>query len=151
MTEGEISASNTRIMLDGSWEVGWQQVDKTDWEGIVTGGWYLNRFTSFFAGVNGLGEGWDTEDLRGILGLKYLLPINLESTLWMDTEAGGRFALAKELPLTPRLGLHGEVEYDTHDQWEGSVGLHYQLARRATLIGKWHSEHGFGGGLSLAF
>jgi CopA family copper-resistance protein len=151
MTEGEVSLSNARIMLGGSWEVGWQDVDKTDWEGIVTAGWYLNRFTSFFTGVNGLGEGWDTEDLRGILGLKYLLPLNLESTLWADTEAGGRFILEKELSLTPRLGLHGEVEYDTHDQWEGSVGLHCQLARRATLIGKWHSEHGFGGGLSLAF
>jgi hypothetical protein len=151
MTAGEVSLSNTRIMLDGSWEAGWQQVDKTDWEGIVTAGWYLNRFTSFFAGVDALGEGWDTEDLRGILGLKYLLPLNLESSLWMDTEAGGRFLLEKELALTPRLGLHGEVEYDTHDQWEGSVGLHYQLTKKAGLIGRWHSEYGFGGGLSLAF
>jgi hypothetical protein len=151
MTEGELSLSKTRIMLEGTWEVGWQRVDKTDWEGIVTAGWYQNRFTSFFAGVDALGEGWDTEDLRGILGLKYLLPLSLESTLWVDTEAGGRFTLAKELPLTPRLGLHGEVEYDTHDQWEGSVALHYILTRKASLVGRWHSEFGFGGGLSLAF
>ena len=151
MTGGEISLSKTRILLAGTWEVGWQQVDKTEWEGIVTAGWYVNRFTSFFAGLNVLGEGWDTEELRGIFGLKYLLPLNLESTLWVDTEAGGRFALGKEWALTPRLGLHGEVEYDTHDQWEGSVGLHYLLTRRAALIGKWHSEYGFGGGLSLIF
>jgi hypothetical protein len=151
MTEGEVSLSNTRIMLEGSWEAGWHRVDKTDWEGILTAGWCLNRFTSFFAGVNGLGEGWDTDELRGILGLKYLLPLRLEATLWADTDAGGRFMLAKELALTPRLGLHGEVEYDSHDQWESSVGLHYLLTKNAGLVGRWHSEFGFGVGISLAF
>lgn len=151
MTEGKISLSNTRIMVEGAWEVGWQRVDKTDWEGIATAGWYLNRFTSFFGGVDALGEGSDAEDLRGIAGVKYLLPFNLEATLWADTEAGGRFMLEKELTLTPRLGIHGEVEYDTHDKWEGAVGLHYQLTRRAALMGQWHSEFGFGGGISLAY
>jgi hypothetical protein len=36
-------------------------------------------------------------------------------------------------------------------RYRGSARLHYQLTGRAALIGKWHSEHGFGGGLSLAF
>jgi hypothetical protein len=151
MTDGEVSLSNTRLMLEGSWEAGWHRVDKTDWEGILTAGWYLNRFTSFFAGVNGLGEGWDSEEWRGILGLKYLLPLNLESTFWVDTDTGGRITLEKELALTPRLGLHGGVEYDSHDRWEGSVGLHYLLTKNAGLVGRWHSEFGFGVGISLAF
>ena len=151
MTEGVFSLSNTRTMLDAAWEVGWHEVEKTDWEGLFTLGWYQNRFSSFLAGIDVLGEGSDAEDLRGVLGLKYLLPLNLDFTAWVDTEVGARLMLEKDLELTPRLALHGEVEYDTHDKWEGAVGLHYMLRRDLSLIGKWHSEFGYGGGISLRF
>jgi hypothetical protein len=43
------------------------------------------------------------------------------------------------------------VEYDTHDRWEGAVSLHYTLTRDLSLIGKWHSEFGYGSGISLRF
>lgn len=151
MTEGKISLSNTRIMLDGSWEVGWQQVDETDWEAMVSAGWYLNRFTSFFAGVDALGEGSHAEDLRGLMGLKYLLPLNIDLSAWVDTEAGTRIMLEKDLELTPRLSLHGEAEYDTHDQWEGAAALHYLLTKDLSLLATWHSKFGYGGGISLRF
>lgn len=151
MTEGAFSLSNTRTMFDAAWEVGWHKVEETDWEGLFTLGWYQNRFTSFFAGIDVLGEGSDVEDWRGILGLKYLLPLNMDFSAWVDTEAGARIMLEKDLELTPRLGLHGEVEYDTHDRWEGAVGLHYMLTRELSLIGKWHSEFGYGDGISLRF
>jgi hypothetical protein len=151
MTKGALSLSNTRTLFDAVWEVGWHKVEETDWEGLFTLGRYRNRFTSFFAGIDVLGEGSDTEDLRGLLGLKYLLPLNLDFAVWVDTEAGARVMLEKDLDLTPRMSLHGEVEYDTHDNWEGAVGLHYLLTKDLSLVGKWHSEFGFGGGISLAF
>lgn len=151
MTEGGLSLSNTRTMLNAAWEVGWHKVEKSEWEGLFTLGWYQNRFTSFFAGFDVLGEGSDTEDLRGLLGFKYLLPLNLDFVAWVDTEAGARVLLEKDLELTPRMSLHGEVEYDTHDKWEGAVSLHYRLTKDLSLVGKWHSEFGFGGGLSLEF
>ena len=69
----------------------------------------------------------------------------------MDTDGEARFMLKKELELTPRLGLHGEVEYDTHEAWEGAVSLDYMLNRHLSIKGKWHSDFGFGGGLHIRF
>jgi hypothetical protein len=151
MTEGSLTLANTRSTIEASWEVGWQEVDDTEWEGIFTVGWYLNRFTSFFIGMDFLDEGSDQKETRGVLGLSYLLPLNLGTSAWLDTDGGVRVMLEKELELTPRLGLHGEVEYDSHDDWEGAVSLHYMITRNLSLIGKWHSHFGFGGGLQIRF
>jgi hypothetical protein len=151
MTEGSLTLANTRTALEASWEVGWQEVDDTEWEGIATIGWYLNRFTSFFAGVDAMGAGSDKEEARGVLGLSYLLPLNLETSAWVDTEGGFRVMLEKALELTPRFGLHGEVEFDSHKDGEGAVSLHYTLTRDVSLIGKWHSDFGYGGGIQIRF
>jgi hypothetical protein len=53
--------------------------------------------------------------------------------------------------LTPRLALFGEVQYDTHDLWEHEVGLSYMINGHVSLVGKWHSEYGWGGGLNISF
>ena len=151
MTEGFLTASNTRIALNASWEAGWQKVDDTEWEGIVTANWYVNRFSSVFAGLDVTGEGSEKGEVHGIIGLSYLLPLNLKTSAWVDTDGGARFMLRKELELTPRLGLHGEVEYDTHETWEGAVSLDYMLNRHLSIKGKWHSDFGFGGGLEIRF
>jgi hypothetical protein len=151
MTEGFLTASNTRIALYASWEVGWQKVDDTEWEGIVTIGWHANRFSSVFAGVDVTGDGSEKGEAHGIIGLSYLLPLNLETSVWVDTDGEARFMLKKELELTPRLGLHGEVEYDTHEAWEGAVSLDYMLNRHLSIKGKWHSDFGLGAGLEIRF
>ena len=98
-----------------------------------------------------LGEGSSTEETRGLLGFRYLLPLNFESAAWVDTDAGARIMLEKEFALTPRLSLLGEVEYDTHDEWEGKAGLSYMVSKNVSLLGQWHSEYGWGGGLQLRF
>jgi hypothetical protein len=151
MIEGYLTLANTRTTLRASWKVGWQEVDETEWEGIATIGRYINRFTSLFAGVNVLGAGSDEEETRGVFGLSYLLPLNLDTKAWVDTEGGFRVMLEKEFELTPRMGLHGEVEYDSHKDWEGAVGLHYTLTKSVSLKGKWHSEFGYGGGIQIRF
>jgi hypothetical protein len=151
MTEGFLTASNTRIALNASWEAGWQKVDDTEWEGIVTAGWHTNRFSSFFAGVDVTGDGSEKGEAHGIIGLSYLLPLNLKTSVWVDTDGEARFMLKKELELTPRLGLHGEVEYDTHEAWEGAVSLDYMLNRHLSIKGKWHSDFGLGAGLEIRF
>lgn len=151
MTEGVLTAANSRFSFEAAWEVGWQGVEETEWEGLLTVDYHINRFTSFFAGGDFLGEGSESETSRGVLGVRYLLPLNFESFAWLDTDGGGRFFLGKELELTPRLGLHGEVEYDTHTQWEGKVELSYLISRDFSIIGNWHSEFGFGAGLQIRF
>ncbi len=151
MTGGFATVSNTRNILTAAWQVGWQGVDDTDWEGLFTWDRYINRFLRLFAGADLLGTRDERDDSRGVFGLRYLLPLNIESAAWVDTDGGARFVLAKSLPLTPRLSLFGELQYDTHDDWEGRTGLAYQVCKKVSLLGQWHSDYGFGGGLQIRF
>jgi CopA family copper-resistance protein len=150
-TEGFLQVSNTRNLLTGEWEVGWQGVEDVEWEGIATWGRYVNRFFTAFAGGDFRGADRNSDDARAILGFRYLLPMSVESRVWVDSDLGGRVSTEKHLDLTPRLGLAGEVEYDTHDHWEGSVGLSYLVNRAFSVVGRWHSEFGFGVGAEVRF
>jgi hypothetical protein len=151
MTGGFLRLSNTRNIVTGQWEAGWQEVDELDWEGILTWDRYINGFLSVFAGADSQGTGDALEDVRGVLGLRYLLPLNLDMRAWMDTDGGGRVSLEKSFHLTPRLGLYGEAEYDTHDHWEGKTGLSYIVSKNISLLLQWHYEFGWGGGLRVWF
>jgi CopA family copper-resistance protein len=151
MTEGALTLSNTRNIFQGSWEAGWQNVDETDWEGLLSYDRYFNRFSSIMVGANFLGSGDDTEDSRAVAGFRYLLPLHLESLFWVDSDGGARVSLEKEFTLTPRLSLIGEVQYDTHDLWEGKTGLSYTVTKSFSLLGQWHSEFGWGAGLQIRF
>jgi hypothetical protein len=93
----------------------------------------------------------DLDENRAVLGFRYLLPLNLESRVWIDSDGGARFNLGKSFELTPRLTLRGEAQYDTHNQWEGSAGLIYMVHKNISLVGQWHSDFGFGGGLQIQF
>jgi hypothetical protein len=151
MSEGFLMLSNIRNILTAEWEVGWHEVDETEWEGIVTYGWYVNRFFTMIAGIDLMGEKDELDETRGIAGIHYLLPLNIESRGWIDTDGGVRVMLEKALELTPRLSLSGEAEYDTHEDWEGNVYLSYTLTKNISLIGKWHSEYSWGGGINILF
>lgn len=151
MTEGYFEISNSRNILATEWEVGWQKVHETEWEFIFSWERYMNRFFSVFAGGDLLGEGNQKEDIRAILGLHYLLPLNIESRIWVDSDSGARFNFSKEFELTPRLVLFGETEYDTHDMWEGAVGASYTVSKHFDIIAQWHSEFQWGGGIRVSF
>ena len=59
--------------------------------------------------------------------------------------------LEKTFELTPRLALRGETQYDTRHRWEGSAALTYLIHKDVSLVGRWHSDFGFGGGLQIRF
>lgn len=60
--------------------------------------------------------------------------------------------MAKESPFTPRVGIEAEFELDTREvDMEGAVGIEYVVTRSLMLLGKWHSDYGFGGGIGVAF
>jgi hypothetical protein len=151
MTEGFLTLSNTRNILTAEWEAGWQNVDGTKWETLFTLDRYINGFFTIFAGADVLGQKHDIDKTRGVLGFRYLLPLNLESRVWIDTDRGARFNLGKSFKLTPRLALFGQIKFDTHDTWEGVAGLSYAINRTFSLVGQWHSDYGFGGGLQIRF
>jgi FtsP/CotA-like multicopper oxidase with cupredoxin domain len=151
MTEGMLMLSSTRTTLAANWEIGWQDVRKNEWEAFFMGSHYINGFWSAFAGFDLEGAGSDTDSTRAVLGIQTLLPLNLDLRAWIDSDGGARFDLEKHLPLTPRLDLSGAVRYDTHDLWEGQVGLAYTLSKDFSLLARWHSIFGLGGGLAARF
>jgi hypothetical protein len=150
-TEGSLMLSSTRTTLAAAWDVGWQDVGATEWEVLISGSRYLNGFWSVFAGADLEGSGRDAEATRAVIGVRTLLPLNLDLQAWVDSDGGARGRLEKHLPLTPRLGISGSVRYDTHDLWEGHAGLAFTLSKGVSLLARWHSTFGFGGGLQLEF
>jgi len=98
-----------------------------------------------------MGEDDEFNKTRGVAGIHYLLPFNIESRFWFDTDLGARILFEKSLELTPRLSMSGEAEYDTHEKWEGGVNLSYILTKSFSLTGKWHSEYSWGGGFNVRF
>ena len=51
----------------------------------------------------------------------------------------------------PRLAVISEAEYDTKEHWEIRAGTSYLLSKHVSLIGQWHSQFGWGGGLRWQF
>jgi CopA family copper-resistance protein len=151
MTAGSLMLSGTRSFLTAAWEIGWQDVQEDEWEALFTGSRYINGFWSAFAGIDLEGAGSDTDSTRAVLGIQTLLPLNLDLQAWIDSESGARCSLDKHLALTPRLDLSGAVRYDTHDLWEGQVGLAFMISKGFSLLARWHSTFGFGGGLAARF
>ncbi len=144
--EGELRASSSRHGLGVGWELGWQRQDGLEREILPLYRYHHNRFYRLFAGGS-----FENDRDVGVFGVEALLPLNLESRVWVDTAGDGRFALEKQLQLTRRLATSGGSEYDTNGGWEGHVGLRWRTREHLDLGVRWHSEYGWGGGVELRF
>ena len=150
MTGGALVASNTRNILMFDWEAGWENVPHIEREGTFTWDYYLNRFATVFAGANFEGAAGEDET-REILGLRYLLPLNIESFAWVDDEGENRIGIDKEFMLTPRISLFGEWEYDTQGGHEGNGGLSFMVSKGFSVLVQRHSEYEWGAGIQVRF
>ena len=150
-TQGMVTLSNPLNILSLEWEAGWRNTDGTDWEGDLTYGRYFNRFTTAFAGIYAEGNHFYSDKERVIAGITYLLPGNFMSRAWIDSDGGARITLNRELRLTPRLSIFGEVEYDTHDPWSSQGGLSYILTQYISATALWDTDYGVGAGFTLRF
>ena len=150
-TQGTITFSDPLNILALGWEAGWAETEGTAWEADLTYGRYFNRFTTLFAGVYAEGVNSTREDERVIAGIRYLLPGNFQSQAWIDDKGEARFMLERELMLTPRLGIFGEVEYDTLEKWSYQAGMSYALTQYLSTTALWDSKYGEGAGLTFRF
>ncbi len=150
-TQGSLTFSDPQNILMLNWEAGWDGVEGTQWETDLTYGRYLNRFTSVFAGVYAEGMNSTREDERLIAGICYLLPGNFMSQAWIDDDGEARVTLDRELMLTPRLGIFGEVEYDTLEDWSYQAGMSYALTQYISATALWDSVYGVGAGFTIRF
>ncbi len=157
MTQGYVQLSNALNIFNLEWEAGWHDVPDTEVENTILYERYFNRFFRLLAGADLNGTiktdpfGYTSDSNRGVFGLMYKLPLNFDSMIWVDTDGGARFRIAKDIPLTPRLILGGEVRYDTHELWEERVHLDYMLSKNVSILGQWHSTYGWGVGLRVRF
>jgi FtsP/CotA-like multicopper oxidase with cupredoxin domain len=113
----------------------WQRYFNPRWSSML--GW---RFTNM-----------EDERDRAFGGAMHMLPGMFMATATVDTEGDFRFGLAKTLALTSRLGVFGQVEYDTGSQWMWTAGATWTLSRRVSLITQYDSHHRYGGGLQFRF
>jgi CopA family copper-resistance protein len=153
MAEAMVTASNTRNILRLWGQIGWREeaAQKNQWETILTWDRWFNRFFTVFIGIDSEGERSDTEYTRGVIGFTYLLPLNFETRFWADDDGGWRGATHKVFQLTPRIALFGEAEYDSHEKWEDRAGLAYTISKSVSVVGQWHSDFGWGGGIQARF
>jgi len=151
MTEGYLALANTRNIFTAAWEWGWKGVDKNEWETLFTWDRYINGFFRVFAGAHLEGDNHDHKNSRAVVGIRYLLPLMLESRAWIDSDGGVRLHIEKTFELTPRLALRGEAQYDTRHYWEGGAALACLIHKNISLVGRWHSNFGFGGGMQIRF
>ena len=150
MAQGNVTLSNSRHIFSTEWKTGWGKVDRVTWEAAPIYDYYLNRFSTVFAGMDL--EGTDNiEKHEGVFGFRYLLPLNISSRSWIDTAGDAQLSVGKTLEFTPRLRTYAEFEYDTKTHQEIRSGVTYLLNRDLSLVGQWHSEFGWGGGLQFRF
>lgn len=149
MSEGLITAMNPKNDLLLSWEVGWERVRRPEYEIDAVYQRYFNMNFQAFAGMRFTNHA-DAEN-RAIAGINYRLPLMAWATVTLDSEGDARFTLAKRFQLTPRLGVWGDVFYDTGTRWEWMAGADYTLTRSVSLAASYHSDYGFGAGVLFRF
>jgi FtsP/CotA-like multicopper oxidase with cupredoxin domain len=149
MTEGLLTWMSPRNDLLLSWELGWQNVDDPQYEiDALYQRYFSPDFQAFFGG-----RFTNDPDAthRALAGFNYRLPLFAWAQVSLDTEGDARLALAKRLQLTPRIGLWGEVFYDTGTQWEWTAGADFTLTRTTSLTLSYHSDFGLGAGVLIRF
>lgn len=164
MAELYATTTNIRNQFRFRAEYGWNE----NLEASLTYERYLNDFFRVFVGGNLENEEEDYMDElepTAIGGIRYLLPLLIDSELSIDHKLRPQLALSAGLLIFPRLELHGEYEYQVDFGWaedlqEGvshtnetvwQVGLEYVLQKNFRVIGSYDNRFGAGGGISVWF
>lgn len=164
MTEFYATTTNIRNQFRLRVEYGWNE----NLETTLTYERYLNDYFRVFVGGNLENEEEDNLDElepTAIGGIRYLLPLLIDSELSIDHKLRPQVAFNAGLLLFPRLELYGEYEYQLDLGWNGDleegkdyssetiwqVGLEYVLRKGVRLVGSYDNRFGAGGGVSLWF
>lgn len=155
MSMGMVTLMNSRNDWFASWDIGIHHDTamghEHDVEYEIDLGW-KRYFNPNFSTV----LGWrftnlEDEEDRAFAGIEYRLPYLIDSSLQLDSEGDLRVGLGKTLQITDRIGIFGDLRYDTGSEWEWTLGADYLLTKQFSLITQYHSDHGFGGGIRFRF
>lgn len=148
ITEGTISWQNNRNGLMAHWQSRIGNGSQTQYELGIDYDRYLTSNLSTFASYE-----WSTgiNRNRGMLGARYLLPFLIQSQASVDSDGDFRFTLGKVFPITSRLSVFGRAQFDTKAQWETTAGVEYVIHKNLSLVGQYHNQYGWGGGVGFRF
>ncbi len=164
MTELHATVTNIRNQFILKGEYGWNK----NLEAEFTYERYLDDYFRVFGGVNVENEGEDSLDeihTTAVAGIRYLLPMLINSELRIDNNLRPQLSLSADLMIFPRWGIFGEYEYqmdfgwvndfepgeDFREETTWQVGLEYVLSKNVMLLGSYDSRFGAGGGVSVLF
>ena len=86
-------------------------------------------------------------DVRGLVGVRYLLPLFLNADLRIDSRAHVRFTMSGETWLFPRIWL----TYMANTDKEYEANLEYMLNQHISFTGGYNSDYKWGGGIMVRF
>ncbi len=164
MTELFATASNIRNQFTFRGEYGWNE----NLEASLTYERYLNDYFRVFGGVNVENEMKDNIDeleTTAVGGIRYLLPMLINSELRIDNKLRPQIALSGGLMVFPRIGIFGEYEYQMDFGWVNNlpensdfenettwqVGMEYVLSKTVQVISSYDNRFGAGAGLEIWF
>tara|TARA_Y100000591_G_scaffold323986_2_gene342676 strand:- start:306 stop:1025 length:720 start_codon:yes stop_codon:yes gene_type:complete len=114
---------------------------------------YFSRFLSAVVGAE-----YDENSIYGLLGIQYMLPLNVEMLGYVRTDGKVIVKLKKEIPITSRLALELEptIEYLNNEvDFEMEAGLNYVINERweagVTYGYDQHDGHRIGFGIRFKF
>lgn len=108
----------------------------------------INRFLDIYAGSSFERESKDSKSKsKGIFGIKYTLPLLIESDLRLDSKGKVRLALGSDLQLTDRSKF--KWQYDTNRDYR--LSLLYEMNKKLLLDATYDSKYKWGAGVRLMF
>lgn len=147
MTMGNLTLMKGRENFGVTWDYGFH--DHNEYEIDLYWSHYIDPNLSTSLGYRFTND--DDAENRVFAQVNYRLPFMVDSFLSIDTEGDLRVGLGKEIMVTDRLSVFGDVEYDTNTEWEYYTGVSYFLTKEFSITAGYHSEHGLGAGITFRF
>lgn len=149
MTEGYIRIFNAENALATEYRYGYS--DKI-WEVKPYYEHRFSRFLSAYAGANlereGAGEGTEK---RAAAGIKYLLPMFIESDLGIYSGKEVRLEINSGFDLTSRTDFEWEWETDFNGNYRYQFEVSWEFTKKLRVLGMYDSDHGWNSGLRVIF
>jgi FtsP/CotA-like multicopper oxidase with cupredoxin domain len=142
MTFGMLRISNTRNAFEVEYDYNYNKEYDVD---VV----YVRNFTRFFDAYIGanLEREHDKTENTGILGIRYVLPLLIESDLRVDTSGKVRLGLKSDLQLTKRIKFEWSINTDE----EYRLILSYEFNKNILATAAYDSDFKEGVGLRVRF
>ena len=148
-TEGSLGVFNIRDAFGAEYEYGYGD---RPWEFEP----YYERFFSMFLGAyagarfESEGKGERTEK-RAMAGIRYLLPMFLESDLRIYSDGGAEVEFGSGVQLTSRAEFEWEWETDFEGEYEYEFSFSWEFAKKLQALWVYDSDHGWNAGVRFKF